>query len=65
LSLTDLWIHGHVHNSFDYMVGSTRVVVNPGSYALNIAQANSPDALLWENPQFDPAKIVPLQWEVS
>lgn len=65
LSLADLWIHGHVHNSFDYMVGGTRVVVNPGSYALNIAQANSPDALLWENPQFDPAKIVPLQWELS
>jgi Icc-related predicted phosphoesterase len=28
----DLWIHGHVHNSFDYMVGNTRVVCNPLGY---------------------------------
>lgn len=25
----DLWIHGHVHASFDYVVGGTRVVANP------------------------------------
>lgn len=25
----DLWIHGHVHNSNDYMVGTTRVISNP------------------------------------
>ena len=24
-----LWLHGHVHNSNDYMVGGTRVVSNP------------------------------------
>lgn len=28
-----LWIHGHTHDSFDYMVGSTRVVCNPRGYA--------------------------------
>ena len=60
--LADLWIHGHIHNSFDYMLGGTRLVVNPGSYALNIAQAKAPDQLQWENPQFDPAKVVRLQW---
>ena len=27
-----LWMHGHVHDSFDYMVGSTRVVANPRGY---------------------------------
>jgi Icc-related predicted phosphoesterase len=27
-----LWTHGHVHNNFDYMVGSTRVVCNPRGY---------------------------------
>lgn len=26
------WVHGHVHNSFDYKVGSTRVVCNPRGY---------------------------------
>lgn len=28
----DLWIHGHVHDSFDYVVGDTRVVCNPRGY---------------------------------
>ena len=27
-----LWVHGHVHNKFDYMIGSTRVVCNPRGY---------------------------------
>jgi Icc-related predicted phosphoesterase len=28
-----LWIHGHVHNRFDYSIGDTRVVCNPRGYA--------------------------------
>lgn len=27
-----LWTHGHVHNAFDYMIGSTRIVCNPRGY---------------------------------
>jgi Icc-related predicted phosphoesterase len=27
-----LWIHGHMHNTFDYTIGSTRVVCNPRGY---------------------------------
>lgn len=27
-----LWVHGHVHNSFDYTVGNTRIVTNPMGY---------------------------------
>lgn len=27
-----LWVHGHTHDPFDYMVGSTRVVCNPRGY---------------------------------
>ncbi|MGY3581901.1 putative phosphohydrolase [Bradyrhizobium sp. USDA 4341] len=27
-----LWLHGHVHDSFDYRIGSTRVVCNPTGY---------------------------------
>ena len=26
------WIHGHTHDSFDYMIGKTRVLCNPGGY---------------------------------
>ena len=40
----DLWIHGHVHESFDYQVGATRIVCNPRGYG--------------ENPRFDPALVV-------
>jgi Icc-related predicted phosphoesterase len=28
----DLWIHGHVHDSFDYYVNKTRVLCNPHGY---------------------------------
>ena len=27
-----LWTHGHTHDNFDYMIGSTRVVCNPRGY---------------------------------
>ena len=27
-----LWVHGHVHDSFDYELGDTRVVCNPLGY---------------------------------
>jgi len=27
-----LWTHGHTHEEFDYMIGSTRVVCNPRGY---------------------------------
>ena len=28
-----LWIHGHCHQSFDYVVGTTRIIANPRGYA--------------------------------
>ena len=28
----DLWIHGHLHTSSDYHIGSTRVICNPRGY---------------------------------
>jgi Icc-related predicted phosphoesterase len=40
-----LWVHGHTHTSFDYFVGSTRVICNPHGYGR-------------ENPAFDPALVV-------
>lgn len=29
-----VWMHGHVHDSFDYMIGDTRIVCNPKGYPL-------------------------------
>ena len=56
----ELWIHGHVHDSFDYMVGSCRVLTNPGSYATTLGKVKSPEELQWENPYFDPQKVIEL-----
>jgi predicted phosphodiesterase len=47
----DLWVHGHVHNSMDYVIGRTRIVANPRGYMNQFR--NGP-----ENPSFDPNFIV-------
>ena len=35
-----LWTHGHMHDEFDYMVGTTQVVCNPRGYHGYEARAN-------------------------
>jgi Icc-related predicted phosphoesterase len=35
-----LWTHGHTHESFDYIIGTTRVVCNPRGYAGHDPQAD-------------------------
>jgi predicted phosphodiesterase len=35
------WIHGHTHESFDYMIGSCRVVCNPRGYIGHESRADS------------------------
>lgn len=58
LEHADLWIHGHVHDSFDYRVGRCRVVTNPGGYAAGLQRAKTLEDISWENPAFDPFKVV-------
>lgn len=41
----ELWVHGHVHNNFDYSIEETRVICNPHGYP-------------GENPAFNPALVV-------
>lgn len=41
----NVWVHGHVHDSFDYRVGATRVLSNPHGYGI-------------ENAAFDPALVL-------
>jgi len=53
-----LWIHGHVHDSFDYRVSGTRIVANPRGYALNRKLAEAPQQLQWENAAFDAGLII-------
>jgi Icc-related predicted phosphoesterase len=49
----DLWLHGHVHESFDYSIGRCRVVANPAGYVLNRRYAIDPSEYEFENPAFD------------
>lgn len=58
LKQADLWIHGHVHDSFDYRVSGTRVIANPRGYAMNRLVATSPEEIIWENERFDPRLVV-------
>lgn len=50
LGKSALWIHGHTHDSFDYVLRSTRVVCNPRGYC-RIAGTQ-------ENKEFNPALAV-------
>lgn len=51
----DFWLHGHVHDSFDYMIENTRVVVNPRGYARKVKPRDGgPLELINENSAFNP-----------
>jgi hypothetical protein len=57
LAHAQLWIHGHTHDSTDYVIQTgqttTRVVCNPRGYPLSAA-----GVLVFENPGFKPGLIV-------
>ncbi len=46
----DVWIHGHMHDSFDYRIGKCRVVCNPCGYMTRGGGT--------ENSAFDPNFVV-------
>ena len=51
-----LWIHGHTHDSFDYVVGGrTRVVANPRGYTSWHHTGDSSDQ---ENALFNPGLVI-------
>ncbi len=57
----DVWVHGHVHNSFDYRVGTTRVIANPRGYAKRgPAYPGGPIVERRENPDFNEKLVVEL-----
>jgi len=47
-----LWVHGHTHDSFDYLAGNTRVVCNPKGYGPKALGAPV------ENKEFDARFVV-------
>jgi predicted phosphodiesterase len=52
LRRTDLWIHGHIHESCDYMWSGCRVVSNPAGYRRHGKGANA------ANRQFDRGLVI-------
>lgn len=46
----DFWVHGHMHASLDYQLGSCRVLCNPMGYKNRIGQA--------ENREFDASLVL-------
>jgi len=48
----ELWVHGHTHDSFDYQVGSTRIICNPKGYGPRTKGAPI------ENKAFNPMLVV-------
>ncbi len=56
---TDLWIHGHAHDSFDYQVGRCRVVSNPAGYSLSPrCRLSGRESLQLENPGYQASYLV-------
>lgn len=53
-SRADVWVHGHMHDSFDYQIGKCRVVCNPCGYMTRGGGI--------ENAQFDSNFIVELDF---
>jgi Icc-related predicted phosphoesterase len=42
-----LWVHGHMHDAFDYEIYGTRIVCNPRGYApYALAQGFMPDLIV-------------------
>ncbi len=57
-----LWLHGHIHDGFDYVVNGTRVVANPMGYRTSDwRQPRRQDAaprVQTENARFDPSMVI-------
>lgn len=51
-SILELWCHGHVHDSMDYMINGTRIIANPRGY--NRSGIDGAE----ENDQFNAALII-------
>jgi Icc-related predicted phosphoesterase len=58
LPKADLWVHGHVHDSFDYNVLGCRVVANPAGYARNRQSVSKAKELVFENKTFQWACVI-------
>ena len=52
-----LWVHGHMHNAFDYTVGETRVICNPRGYPSTLYATLAGESA-FENLEYDNDLVV-------
>ena len=50
-----VWIHGHMHNQSDYLIGSTRILCNPRGYA---GHESAADDFTVANFEITPAEFI-------
>ncbi len=58
LGKANLWLHGHVHDSFEYIINGCHVVANPRGYARNRIQVSKANELRFENESFQWACVI-------
>ena len=58
LQVSKLWLHGHVHDTFDYQVNGCRVVANPRGYPRNAGSCERFRDVAFENQNFNPALVL-------
>lgn len=60
LEQAQVWIHGHHHNSSDYVERGCRVVCNPSGYPLGLNSIRYAEEMHFENAEFDGRLVIEL-----
>ena len=60
LEQAQVWIHGHHHNSSDFVEHGCRVVCNPSGYPLGLNSIRDAEEMHFENTEFDGQLIIEL-----
>ena len=60
LEQAQVWIHGHHHNSSDFVERGCRVVCNPSGYPLGLSSIQRAEEMHFENTEFDDQLIIEL-----
>lgn len=58
LHRADVWVHGHVHDTFRYSVAGCHVYANPRGYARNASTAKAASELQFENSAFEHSFVI-------
>ena len=63
LEQAQVWIHGHHHDSSDYVERGCRVVCNPSGYPMGLNSIRDAEEMHFENTNFDGHLMIELPTE--